>query len=40
MQHNRGKALSMYDASGQFGGGYLKATTISNGVSGFSKTGI
>ena len=40
MRQNHGKALSMYDISGLFGAAYLKAATISNGVSGFSKTGI
>ncbi len=40
MRQNHGKALSMYDVSGLFGAAYLKAATISNGVSGFSKTGI
>ena len=40
MTQNHGKALSMYDVSGLSGAAYLKAVTISNGVSGFSKTGI
>ena len=40
MRQNHDKALSMFDVSGLFGAASLKAATISNGVSGFSKTGI